>query len=86
MTEHFVYLPKKCPVNVQDVPFFLSTRLGDTATNASTNNKNKKSSSGETIIEVDAIDELKDPASVLLSYENETARLSSRFEENMVRF
>lgn len=27
--EHFVYQPKKCPANPQDVPFFLSTRLAD---------------------------------------------------------
>lgn len=25
--EHFVYVPKKCTANPQDVPFFLSTRL-----------------------------------------------------------
>lgn len=27
--EHFVYLPKQSPVNPQDIPFFLSTRLDD---------------------------------------------------------
>ena len=27
--EHFVYLPKKCTANAQDIPFFLSTRLAD---------------------------------------------------------
>jgi len=27
LLEHFVYIPKKCPANPQDVPFFLSTRL-----------------------------------------------------------
>jgi len=25
--EHFVYVPKKCTANPQDIPFFLSTRL-----------------------------------------------------------
>ena len=27
--EHFVYVPRKCPANPQDVPFFLSTRLAE---------------------------------------------------------
>ena len=27
--DHFVYQPRKSPVNAQDIPFFLSTRLVD---------------------------------------------------------
>ena len=29
LLEHFVYQPKKCTANAQDIPFFLSTRLAD---------------------------------------------------------
>ena len=29
LMDHFVYQPRKSPVNAQDIPFFLSTRLVD---------------------------------------------------------
>ena len=83
VTEHFVYQPKKCPANPQDIPFFLSTRLADTSLdNSMTNGDDDK----QNIISVDEIDELKDASIILSSYEADAAQLASRYEEKMIRF
>ena len=88
MTEHFVYQPKKCPANPQDIPFFLSTRLEDTALENTTTSmaKDNDENDKQNILSVDEIDELKDASVVLSSYEAEAAKLASRYEEKMIRF
>mmetsp|Transcript_4286 Transcript_4286/g.9050 ORF Transcript_4286/g.9050 Transcript_4286/m.9050 type:complete len:145 (-) Transcript_4286:354-788(-) len=78
--EHFVYLPRKCPVNAQDVPFFLSTRLADAM-------QNDSSGASDSIERTDVSPGLAgDPVKVLRDYENRAIDLAGNFEEKMVRF
>lgn len=67
---HFVYEPRKCTANPQDIPFFLSVRLVD-------GNEEQK---GE--IESDC----RNAFVVLNKYEKEAADLANQYEENMIRF
>mmetsp|Transcript_42466 Transcript_42466/g.128862 ORF Transcript_42466/g.128862 Transcript_42466/m.128862 type:complete len:139 (-) Transcript_42466:322-738(-) len=73
--EHFVYVPKKCTANAQDIPFFLSTRLADAA----------QSDSVDTVADgVPGRD--GDPVKILREYESRAAGIASEYEEKMVRF
>lgn len=83
--EHFVYLPKRCPVNPQDIPFFLSTRLA-TATDAETS----AGSGGGGGVSSETDDKMttfkEDPNKILRLYEEETAKMAFEFEENIIRY
>ena len=91
--EHFVYLPKKCPANPQDVPFFLSTRLTEvpTAATTTTNDNDEDKSNVENHPqqkkhekEAGILEE--DPTKVLRLYEEHATKLAAEFEENMIRY
>lgn len=45
-SEHFVYVPKKCTVNAQDVAFFLSTRLVTAAGTAADDDDSNSNAGG----------------------------------------
>lgn len=82
--EHFVYLPKKCTVNPQDVPFFLSTRLADPPVVEDSSAIDGASSS--TSSSSGAENNKEDPAKVLRVFEEETAKMAKEFERDMVRY
>uniref|UniRef100_A0A7S2MHP4 Uncharacterized protein n=1 Tax=Helicotheca tamesis TaxID=374047 RepID=A0A7S2MHP4_9STRA len=90
LLEHFVYEPKKCPVNPQDVPFFLSTRLADSGTVDDTDTDAVATSAvgvagaGGNTSRGEGDDE--DPVKVLRRYEDRAGELVSEFENAMVRF
>ena len=73
--EHFVYVPKQCTANPQDIPFFLSTRLADANTTADVTTK-----------ENDVLLETADPVQLLTKYENKAMQLAKEYAENMIRF
>jgi len=91
--EHFVYLPKRCPANPQDVPFFLSTRLTDTppAKAAPTISDTKKDDDNESE-QKGADDEVsqkgieEDPTKTLRIYEEYAAKMAVEFEDSMIRY
>jgi hypothetical protein len=79
--EHFVYVPKKSTANPQDIPFFLSTRLEESAS------INPSDPFGGMDDEYEGNDKtLRDPVQVLSRYENTAAQLAAEYEENMTRF
>eukprot|EP00559_Dactyliosolen_fragilissimus_P005966 CAMPEP_0184863454 /NCGR_PEP_ID=MMETSP0580-20130426/11258_1 /TAXON_ID=1118495 /ORGANISM="Dactyliosolen fragilissimus" /LENGTH=112 /DNA_ID=CAMNT_0027361805 /DNA_START=183 /DNA_END=521 /DNA_ORIENTATION=- len=99
LMEHFVYQPKKATANAQDIPFFLSTRLG------SNDDKIHDEDVGDTDLDVKGgvgsdtrlkdhqshcFDSLQlsmdDRAKVLQRYENRAAVLANEYEEQMIRF
>jgi hypothetical protein len=95
-SEHFVYVPKKCTVNAQDIAFFLSTRL---AMAASGDNKKKRKNNNNRVDGkdghgVDSSSSLssktlyggEEPAKRLRRYENQVHELASEFENGIVRF
>lgn len=71
--DHFVYVPRQATANPQDIPFFLSTRIELSTTDAS------KQTSEED-------NDMKDPIQQLARFESGAARLAANYEENMVRF
>jgi hypothetical protein len=79
--EHFVYEPRKCTANPQDIPFFLSTRLTTVDTVP-----DETSKTNAKVDQVYESTEESDPAKVLKRYENRAAELAAEFEESMVRF
>jgi len=94
--EHFVYVPRKCTANAQDIPFFLSTRLEMISNEPTTV---KATSTGDGV--VDEGGEGRSPpkkkrktgpaaadASIqeLEKFENCAAQLAAEYEESMVRF
>ncbi len=83
--EHFVYLPKKATANPQDIPFFLSTKLDSSASDerASTSSSATKKKKDSTVQDLLA---LGDPVQVLSKYEEQAAKLTQEYEEEMVRF
>jgi hypothetical protein len=95
-SEHFVYVPKKCTVNAQDIAFFLSTRLAMAASGDKKkkrkNNNNRED--GKDNHEVDSSSSLssnilyggEEPAKRLRRYENQVHELASEFENGIVRF
>ncbi|KAL7435735.1 hypothetical protein ACHAXM_004814 [Skeletonema potamos] len=93
-SEHFVYIPKKCTMNAQDVAFFLSTRL---ATAAGGDNKKKNNFSdkgginekGGSSISLSSKRQyygVEEPAKRLRRYESQIDELASEFENGIVRF
>mmetsp|Transcript_28273 Transcript_28273/g.61557 ORF Transcript_28273/g.61557 Transcript_28273/m.61557 type:complete len:147 (+) Transcript_28273:105-545(+) len=81
--EHFVYVPKKCPANPQDVPFFLSTRL--TAGDAS---QVADASGGSDVKgnDADLAATIEDPVKALREFESTAAEVAADFESKMIRF
>jgi hypothetical protein len=98
-SEHFVYVPKKCTVNAQDIAFFLSTRLavaasGDNKKKRKNNNNREDGKDGHGH-ELDSSSSLssktlyyggEEPAKRLRRYENQVHELASEFENGIVRF
>jgi hypothetical protein len=86
--EHFVYLPKQPTANPQDIPFFLSTKLDSSAlderTSSSANAKAVKTADKDSTM--NDLLALEDPVQVLSKYEEQAAKLVSKYEEEMVRF
>lgn len=93
-SEHFVYVPKKCTVNAQDMAFFLSTRLVTAAggennndsveqTKAGTGGGDDDGGGGGTSTQYYGGEE---PSTRLRRYEGQVAELASEFEDGMVRF
>ena len=80
--EHFVYVPKQSPVNPQDIPFFLSTRL---ASSVETQQEYTDSGKISAMQEDDPLEQ-GDALKILTKYENRAAQLANEYEENMVRF
>mmetsp|Transcript_4224 Transcript_4224/g.7405 ORF Transcript_4224/g.7405 Transcript_4224/m.7405 type:complete len:139 (-) Transcript_4224:52-468(-) len=73
--EHFVYVPKKCTANAQDIPFFLSTRLAEAAQADSVD----AGAEGESGRRLDSVKTLRE-------YETRAAEIAAEYEEKMVRF
>jgi hypothetical protein len=71
--EHFVYVPKKCTANAQDIPFFLSTRLESSVDELAS-------------LKDDQINAMADPIDGLAKFERTGARIASEYEGKMVRF
>ena len=96
--EHFVYVPKKCTANPQDIPFFLSTRLttdaqkqkADTASGADRDGTKKdEEGDGETTSATDVAmgdTHIEDPVKALKEFENVAAELAADYESKMLRF
>mmetsp|Transcript_25581 Transcript_25581/g.37786 ORF Transcript_25581/g.37786 Transcript_25581/m.37786 type:complete len:159 (-) Transcript_25581:200-676(-) len=92
--EHFVYLPKQSPVNPQDIPFFLSTRLEDNTaianedenTHKKKKQKHTKGDNEKNNQEEEEELQLGDALKVLSKYENRAAQVAAEYEEIMVRF
>jgi hypothetical protein len=74
--EHFVYLPKQSTANPQDIPFFLSIRLGEP--NTTPDDETPKGN--------DVLTETADPVQILIKYENRATQLAKEYVENMIRF
>mmetsp|Transcript_21187 Transcript_21187/g.33267 ORF Transcript_21187/g.33267 Transcript_21187/m.33267 type:complete len:154 (+) Transcript_21187:2-463(+) len=90
-SEHFVYVPKKCTVNAQDLAFFLSTRLVTAAGAAGDNDNDIEGGGGGGIGDDDVGGSSQyyggeEPATRLRRYEGQVAELASEFEDGMVRF
>ena len=94
--EHFVYVPKKCTANPQDIPFFLSTRLttdaqkqkADAASGADKDGTKKDEEDGETTATDVAMGDanIEDPVKALKEFENVAAELAADYESKMLRF
>ena len=94
--EHFVYVPKKCTANPQDIPFFLSTRLttdaqkqkADTASGADKDGTKKDEDDGEATATDIAMGDanIEDPVKALKEFENVAAELAADYESKMLRF
>lgn len=84
--EHFVYVPKKCTANPQDIPFFLSTRLVDAAAQQDRQQHPDGDDPGGDGGDGAAAFSVKDPVKVLRQFEDAAADVSADFEANMVRF
>jgi len=95
--EHFVYVPKQSPVNPQDIPNFLSTRLGDNnaAQKEEEQNQHQKKKKRQKIKEEGEEElpekkeeelQLDEALKVLTNYEKYAAKISREYENNMVRF
>eukprot|EP00586_Coscinodiscus_wailesii_P009886 CAMPEP_0172510360 /NCGR_PEP_ID=MMETSP1066-20121228/227794_1 /TAXON_ID=671091 /ORGANISM="Coscinodiscus wailesii, Strain CCMP2513" /LENGTH=101 /DNA_ID=CAMNT_0013289273 /DNA_START=293 /DNA_END=598 /DNA_ORIENTATION=- len=80
LLEHFVYVPKKCTANAQDVPFFLSTRVSDSEFESV-----RAAGVGGATTTTGAITS-GDPVKVLADYESRITELAAKFENGMVRF
>ena len=93
-SEHFVYVPKKCTVNAQDVAFFLSTRLVTAAGVGDNGNKDGKDSGatgggGKDDVSSSPSSEYfggEEPSTRLRRYEGQVSELAMEFEDGMVRF
>jgi len=87
-SEHFVYVPKKCTVNAQDVAFFLSTRLVTAAGGENSNGKEGGASGDDDVGGLSSSQYYggEEPATRLRRYEGQVADLASEFEDGMVRF
>lgn len=90
-SEHFVYVPKKCTANVQDVAFFLSTRLDSAKSGAVVGELEGSASDRKNIGDggEDANRQYyreEESATRLQIYEGRVAELASEFEGTMVRF
>mmetsp|Transcript_39 Transcript_39/g.96 ORF Transcript_39/g.96 Transcript_39/m.96 type:complete len:161 (-) Transcript_39:462-944(-) len=94
-SEHFVYVPKKCTMNAQDMAFFLSTRLA-TAAGGDNNNMKKNNNSTPGGAHEDGSSSSSSskrqyyggeaPAKRLRLYESQIDELASEFENGIVRF
>ena len=90
--EHFVYLPKQCTANPQDIPFFLSTKLDSSAdeknsiTKSSSSNKSATEIDGKKDTTVEDLLALGDPVQILSKYEDRAAQLAQEYEDEMIRF
>ncbi|KAL7527860.1 hypothetical protein ACHAXR_002168 [Thalassiosira sp. AJA248-18] len=86
-SEHFVYVPKKCTVNAQDMAFFLSTRLV-TAAGGETNKEGGAVNGDDDVGKSSSSQYFggEEPATRLRRYEGQVAELASEFEDGMVRF
>lgn len=84
-SEHFVYVPRKCTVNAQDVAFFLSSRLVAAAgeEEAAGGGPAEGGDGGDADAERCGGEE---PATRLRRYEGAAAKLAAEFEDGMVRF
>lgn len=87
-SEHFVYVPKKCTVNAQDVAFFLSTRLVTAAGGENSNGKEGGAGGDDDVGGLSSSQYYggEEPATRLRRYEGQVAELASEFEDGMVRF
>lgn len=95
-SEHFVYVPKKCTINAQDMAFFLSTRLATAAsgdTNNNMKNNNNSTTGGEHEGGSSSSSSSKrqfyggeEPAKRLRRYESQIDELAAEFENGIVRF
>jgi len=82
LLEHFVYQPRKCTTNPQDIPTFLSTRLvesDNTATVDVDENDDDNDCNNNNTKEIN-------PVTVLRQYEDRAAALALEFENNLPRF
>jgi hypothetical protein len=81
--EHFVYVPKKCTANPQDIPFFLSTRLaaGDASKVADASGGSDVKSN-----DADQAATIEDPVKALREFESTAAEVAADFESKMIRF
>ena len=91
-SEHFVYVPKKCTINAQDMAFFLSTRLataasaGDSTTKKSKMEIDRKSEKISTLSSKRQYFGGEEPSKRLRRYEAQIDDLASEFENGIVRF
>ena len=93
-SEHFVYVPKKCTVNAQDLAFFLSTRLATAAGGGEGGGDDGGKEGGAAAgggVDDDGVGAPQgcggeEPATRLRRYEGQVAELASEFEDGMVRF
>jgi hypothetical protein len=72
--DHFVYVPKKCTANAQDIPFFLSTRLP-------VDSNNEHAAVDDTLD-----DQVEVSVEKLAKFEKNGARIAAEFEGKMTRF
>lgn len=89
-SEHFVYVPKKCTMNAQDMAFFLSTRLA-TAAGGDNNKMSAKEDGQECGCSSSSSSKRQyyggeEPAKRLRRYESQIDELASEFENGIVRF
>ena len=93
-SEHFVYVPKKCTMNAQDLAFFLSTRLATAAGGDNKKKKNNNSDKGDAHEGVGSCSLSskrqyyggEEPANRLRRYESQIDELASEFENGIIRF
>jgi hypothetical protein len=79
--EHFVYVPKKPVMNLQDIPEFLSSRV------EVGNSSSYEGEDSETVSrDLQSIEETSRPDIVLQRYETQARRLVLKLDQNRVRF